>query len=613
MSSQRVIAASILIAFTVGNLEGCAPANVRQTGPSGSNVAASPAGEGWNAVQLSDPCSESAKTDQQIGSTLLGGVAGALAGALLGAIVDQMTGDRSRTATRAGAIAGAGLGIYIGYNKGSDGARRQCELYQAAQATSTQAAFVSLQQGSGDAKKTGEVTITPDQGHFFDGSDQLTPAGKAYYAALAAQYTEAGQRESFERTVRNVAKKDARTATHGDYTMGDRQKAEYEAQWAQFRIVLTGHTDDSGDPDAQLALSEGRAKSVAQIFREAGIPDGQLLFHGAGAAYPIADNNSAEGRAKNGRVEIVVLFSDAAVQKYADARDSKYEYFRPIEQQTPTQDAVPQSVPISGAAPVAPPPVAPPPKRTSKPNVSRPTTSKRAPKVETTAQDTQETKPNIFPVVGAPPRQIEEGIDFGGAPVTPALVSLAEKIGPLKARADGFSIAGLFGVGAATAYSTAPVASCMYDNPQRYSPGVIKRFSDGSEAAKKSALYYLDLKNLRINGRAGDHQVELRGITALATGELAKNPSFQVYKSFFSKSSSEQGQAKPDLTILGPAIAFRGEKGLLLRQFLNGEQGLQCIDVIFPSDPVKSGFRMDDVALIYRHQQTSKIARPQLM
>ncbi len=611
--SRRIIAASVLIAFTASSLQGCAPANIRQTAPSGSNVAAPLGSEGWDAVQLSDPCSESTKTDQQIGGALLGGVAGALAGAFLGAIVDRMTGDRNRTATRAGTIAGASLGIYIGYNKGSDGARRQCELYQAARATNTQAAFVSLQQGSGDARKTGEVTITPDQAHFVDGSDQLTPAGKAYYAALATQYTAAGQRESFERTVRNLARKDARIATHGNFSMGDRQKAEYEAQWAQFRIVLTGHTDDSGDPDAQLALSEARAKSVAQVFREAGLPDSQLLFQGAGAAYPIADNNTAEGRARNSRVEIVVLYSDQAVQQYADARDSKYEYFRPIEQQAPTQSALPPPAPMPSAAPVAAAPVTPPPRRTSKPSVSRSTTSRKATKVDMTAQDTQETKPNVLPVIAAHPRVVEDGIDFGGAPVTPALVSLAEKIGPLKARADGFSIAGLFGVGAASASSTAPVSSCMYDNPKRYAPGVIRRVSDDSEVAKKSSMYYLDLKNLRINGRAGDHQVELRGVTALATGELTKNPSFHVYKSFFAKSSSDQYNAKPDLAIPGPAIAFRGEKGLLLRQFLNDEQGLRCIDVIFPSDPVKSGFRIHDVALIYKHQETTKVARPELM
>ena len=198
-------------------------------------------------------------------------------------------------------------------------------------------------------------------------------------------------------------------------------------------------------------------------------------------------------------------------------------------------------------------------------------------------------------------------------PVTPALVNIADKIGPLKPRVDGFSIAGLFGIGAASAKPLSPVASCMFDNPKRYAPGTINRFSDGGEAAKKSDLYYLDLKNLKINGRAGDHQVELRGVTALASGELVKNPSFQVYKSYFTKSTSERAQSKPDLMIAGPAIAFRGEKGLLLRQFLNGEQGLQCIDVVFPGDPAKSGFRMDDVALIYKYNQSSKVARPQLM
>lgn len=64
-----------------------------------------------------------------------------------------------------------------------------------------------------------------------------------------------------------------------------------------------GHTDNVGAPERNQALSERRAASVASYLASKGV-DGKLLnAKGYGETAPIADNDSAEGKAKNRRIE----------------------------------------------------------------------------------------------------------------------------------------------------------------------------------------------------------------------------------------------------------------------------------------------------------------------
>jgi len=70
-------------------------------------------------------------------------------------------------------------------------------------------------------------------------------------------------------------------------------------------VEIVGFTDSQGTAAANLALSKRRAEAVAAILRESGA-GGSLRTDGRGAADPVADNATAEGRAKNRRVEITV-------------------------------------------------------------------------------------------------------------------------------------------------------------------------------------------------------------------------------------------------------------------------------------------------------------------
>lgn len=73
-------------------------------------------------------------------------------------------------------------------------------------------------------------------------------------------------------------------------------------------IRVRGHTDASGDETYNLTLSEKRAEKVAEyLIDSAELNPDSVSYDGKGAKDPVADNSTAEGRAKNRRVEIILL------------------------------------------------------------------------------------------------------------------------------------------------------------------------------------------------------------------------------------------------------------------------------------------------------------------
>ena len=72
------------------------------------------------------------------------------------------------------------------------------------------------------------------------------------------------------------------------------------------KIVVEGFTDSQGTAPHNQDLSERRAKAVREYLVSRGIAADRVSSQGFGLARPVADNTSAEGRANNRRVEIVV-------------------------------------------------------------------------------------------------------------------------------------------------------------------------------------------------------------------------------------------------------------------------------------------------------------------
>lgn len=72
------------------------------------------------------------------------------------------------------------------------------------------------------------------------------------------------------------------------------------------KLLLTGHTDNTGNQAGNLELSKKRAGEVKKQLVSAGLPENQLMTSAKGQTAPKEANTTPEGRAANRRVEIVV-------------------------------------------------------------------------------------------------------------------------------------------------------------------------------------------------------------------------------------------------------------------------------------------------------------------
>ncbi|MDB5217891.1 MAG: Outer rane lipoprotein omp16 precursor [Myxococcaceae bacterium] len=71
-------------------------------------------------------------------------------------------------------------------------------------------------------------------------------------------------------------------------------------------ITIVGHTDSIGSDETNMQLSQRRADAVRTYLTTHGIPDERVSSQGMGKSQPVADNKTAEGRANNRRVEIIL-------------------------------------------------------------------------------------------------------------------------------------------------------------------------------------------------------------------------------------------------------------------------------------------------------------------
>jgi outer membrane protein OmpA-like peptidoglycan-associated protein len=72
-----------------------------------------------------------------------------------------------------------------------------------------------------------------------------------------------------------------------------------------WKLKIEGHTDSTGNGQGNQLLSRQRAEAVVAWLVKNGVAVGRLSSAGLGDSKPVADNKTAEGRAKNRRVELV--------------------------------------------------------------------------------------------------------------------------------------------------------------------------------------------------------------------------------------------------------------------------------------------------------------------
>ncbi len=94
-----------------------------------------------------------------------------------------------------------------------------------------------------------------------------------------------------------------------DITLQSRQELDKLARkmrWHRYKVEIQGHTADIGDFSSQYALSLERAEKIRDYLISRKIKKSRLSVRGYGGSKPIASNSTAEGRARNRRVEFVI-------------------------------------------------------------------------------------------------------------------------------------------------------------------------------------------------------------------------------------------------------------------------------------------------------------------
>jgi outer membrane protein OmpA-like peptidoglycan-associated protein len=117
--------------------------------------------------------------------------------------------------------------------------------------------------------------------------------------------------------------------------------AEVMQQRPEIELVeIGGHTDNRGNPEANLRLSEARARAVRDALVKRGVEPSRLVAKGYGDTRPIDDNKTETGRDKNRRVELRILRTDERPRPWRPS-------FRPTQRPSKAAAAPPRP-PLEG-------------------------------------------------------------------------------------------------------------------------------------------------------------------------------------------------------------------------------------------------------------------------
>jgi hypothetical protein len=530
----------------------------------GSNGGA--ASGAWDSVKNTfasdDPCANNARN------------IGVLAGSVIGIIVGKSLGD-----SVAAAAGGAAVGALLGGLIGNDMDRKRCELSKIAKQYDLDVRFEKItlnhdQQVSGNNESL-SMTVRDNLGdgsQFKSNSDVMTARAETYFKAIAAQYAST----SFPEGVKTEA-----------------QKAAWQNTMKSRRLLLVGHTDDTGSSKGNAELSERRARAVASFLKKQGIPEDQLYFQGAGEGYPLVANDTNEGRALNRRVEFIEVYGDNSLQKYIESRRPNYALYRHVpnsevvsviaESGKPTPQAVKSASAKSTKTPagVKQAPVTVQPPQTTP--VIEAIASKEAKVAQNTGtQDmatasvsTEPANRSLRPVINQA-QVVDQAVsvimDFGGAPYTNTSQLLA--LGGVKAEKSIFPI-----ISSAQAnVANAPKLSCTDDQPRVI--GAVKALKDDKDFKTSDHLkgLYATSWHDMVNGNL----IMLHGVSVLRDGTTPKQkPQLRLYANY--DNNSNKKSAKPDWQGEGQVNTYRLDNGLLYRLFVPNAKGLKCLDMLFPS------------------------------
>lgn len=85
-------------------------------------------------------------------------------------------------------------------------------------------------------------------------------------------------------------------------------------EYPDTNLLVVGHTDSVGADDYNMTLSKNRAYAVTNYLTQKGINQSRLTTNWFGETQPMHDNSTAEGRAKNRRVNIAILPNNKMIE-----------------------------------------------------------------------------------------------------------------------------------------------------------------------------------------------------------------------------------------------------------------------------------------------------------
>jgi outer membrane protein OmpA-like peptidoglycan-associated protein len=88
----------------------------------------------------------------------------------------------------------------------------------------------------------------------------------------------------------------------------------------QTNVQIFGHTDNAGNDNINIPLSQQRAAAVQNYLIAQGVSANRLTSTGKGSSEPVADNSTTAGKAQNRRVEIYILANAQMIQDAQQGR-----------------------------------------------------------------------------------------------------------------------------------------------------------------------------------------------------------------------------------------------------------------------------------------------------
>jgi outer membrane protein OmpA-like peptidoglycan-associated protein len=165
------------------------------------------------------------------------------------------------------------------------------------------------------------------------GAQQKVAAGQARHESYAAYVMAASSDQQIAKLQRQIDALQAKTAgrdlalTVGDVLFANgradlksgatgnlNRLAAFLDKYPDRDVVIEGYTDNVGSEDYNQRLSERRADSVKSYLVRQGIGILRLSASGKGESRAVGDNNSATGRQRNRRVEVVISNPPAALR-----------------------------------------------------------------------------------------------------------------------------------------------------------------------------------------------------------------------------------------------------------------------------------------------------------